>query len=114
MTSKPDNIPTEKILAEKGEEVLVCRDLSHSWRWVTDMEPTTRKVGNRRIRTVVRTIICTRCETQRTDEYRLPTFEKLRTVYTYPEGYLAKRHGTHLRVAEIRAEIYRRIKKGAW
>lgn len=101
-------------LTNAQKDHLVCRDLMHSWTWVTDMIPNTRVVDTKRVKTVTRVVECQRCQTRREDEYMLPTFERVRSMYVYPEGYLAKRHGTHLRVADIRAEVYRRMTKGAW
>jgi hypothetical protein len=119
MTRKKNRTPAAKreiqsILRNSTREHLVCRDLQHAWEWRTDMTPISRTVDGKRIRTVSRVLSCMRCQTQRMDEYELPTFQRLRSSYTYPDGYLAKRHGTHVQVSDIRQEVFRRMTNGAW
>lgn len=104
------------VLKEAPSQHLVCRDLMHAWEWVTDLTPNTNKSNQvgRRLKTVTRVLACTRCETQRTDEYEVPSFTRIRTMYSYPEGYLARQNNVHVKVADVRAEVYRRMVNGEW
>jgi hypothetical protein len=80
---------------------LACRDLKHAWQWENDFIPV-RGDDDRKRRTVsvTRILTCIRCGTRRYDEY--------------VDGY--HMHNTkkgRIRVAEIRHEIYRRLREKA-
>jgi len=103
-----DHTPVDLTDAEKTH--LVCRDLMHAWEWTTDLIPHRE---DRRITTVTRVLACLRCETQREDTYRVPTFERLKSRYVYPEGYLVHQGG-HVPVADVRREVWGRMSSGSW
>ena len=90
---------------------IVCRDLMHAWEWTTDLIPHREE---KKVTTVTRVLTCLRCETLREDTYRVPTFERLKSRYVYPDGYVVHSGGGHVPVATVRAEVYRRMTKGAW
>jgi hypothetical protein len=97
-------------LSHADKEHLVCRDLMHAWSFLTDMTPHREE---RKITTVTRILSCLRCETQREDTYRVPTFERVRTRYVYPEGYLVHQGG-HVPVQDVRREVWHRISNRNW
>jgi hypothetical protein len=91
---------------------LQCRDLHHAWKWENDFIP--QKGEGRKFVSVTRILLCIRCGTRRYDEYTLPDMQTLKTSYEYVDGY--QMHNTkkgRIRVAEIRHEIYRRLKARA-
>jgi len=92
---------------------LQCRDFGHAWTWQTDFTPH-READSRKWAYVSRIIVCFRCGTIRIDEYMLPTFDRIKSSYTYATDYLLPGHKGHVRVADVRAEIMRRFKSGAW
>lgn len=89
---------------------LVCRDLMHAWQWTTDLIP--HRI-DRKVVEVTRVLACLRCETQREDTYRVPTFERLKSRYVYPDGYLIHQGG-HVPVSDVRREVYARMTTGSW
>jgi hypothetical protein len=97
-------------LTETSKTHLVCRDLMHAWEWTTDLVP--HRV-DRKIVEVTRVLACLRCETTREDTYKVPTFERLKSRYVYPDGYLVHQGG-HVPKTTVRAEVFKRMQKGAW
>lgn len=94
---------------------LACRDLKHAWQWENDFIPV-RGDDDRKRRTVsvTRILTCIRCGTRRYDEYALPSMDVVKSSYEYVDGY--HMHNTkkgRIRVAEIRHEIYRRLREKA-
>lgn len=88
---------------EVSNDSLACRDLRHSWTHVTDH---VTKGTKDRVREIERILVCTRCGADRYDIFKIPSFEKVKTKTTYPEGYLLKNGRTNVR--EVRQEIFKR------
>jgi len=98
------------VLVEASDDYLQCRDLMHAWKWVTDFAPHREE---RKITAMTRTLVCMRCGTERHDEYELPSFIKTKSTYSYPEDYRMVGFKGHVPVAEVRRELYGRLKKKA-
>lgn len=64
-----------------------CRDLRHAWEHVSD--EITEKSKRRQVISFKRILECTRCQTQRIDEFKVvgTTLVRRKTKYDYPEGY---------------------------
>lgn len=111
MASRKEIPSVEADLKGRDTIHLACRDFMHAWEWQTDF---VQRRTQGRITSVTRTIICIRCDTVREDEYELPSFQRIKSNYTYPDDYLIAGHKGHIPVAAVRAEIMRRFKAGAW
>jgi hypothetical protein len=109
MATSKDKAPAD--LKHHDSVFLECRDFMHAWTWQTDFN-VVKTQG--RITSVTRVVACLRCGTLRADEYEVPSFQRVRSSYTYPDGYLMPGHKGHVPVATIRAEIMRRFRSGAW
>lgn len=104
--AKPKRVP----LNQAEDQSLQCRDFGHGWTHSTDFGARKDKEG--RLSYVARILVCIRCGTMRNDEYELPSFQRIKSTYIYPENYLIPGHKGHIPVATVRAEIFRRMKKG--
>jgi hypothetical protein len=98
------------VLKNTARDHLVCRDLMHAWKFTTDLVP--HRI-DRKVVEVTRVLECLRCETTREDTYKVPSFERVKSRYVYPDGYLVHQGG-HVPVTFVRSEIYRRMTTGAW
>ena len=107
--AKKEVPPVEVDLKSRDTSHLACRDWSHAWTWETDFVQ--RRTGGK-ITSVTRSLFCVRCGTLRHDEYEVPSFQRIKSSYTYPADYLIAGHKGHIPVAAVRAEIYRRFKNG--
>jgi hypothetical protein len=93
---------------------LQCRDLHHAWKWENDGFVPVKGEGSRKVVSLQRILLCIRCGTRRYDEYTLPDMQMLKSSYEYVEGYQMHNTGKgRVRVAEIRHEIYRRLREKA-
>lgn len=108
MANKKDHSPVD--LTGTSKTHLVCRDLMHAWQWQTDLVP--HRI-DRKVVEVTRLLSCLRCATTREDTYRVPTFERIKSRYIYPDGYLVHQGG-HVPVQDVRREVYTRMTKGEW
>jgi hypothetical protein len=105
--------PKPADLKQSDNLFLQCRDFGHSWQWQTDFVPH-KDAESRRLTYVSRVIVCFRCGTIRVDEYTLPSFDRIKSSYTYATDYLLPGHKGHIPVSMVRAEIMRRFRAGAW
>jgi hypothetical protein len=110
MTKKPE---VEVDLTTHDRFHLQCRDFKHAWTWVTDFVPH-KDVETKRVATVTRTLKCMRCATVRHDEYAIPSFDRVKSSYEYPDGYLVHESHGHVPVAMVRSEIMRRANRKEW
>lgn len=87
---------------------LDCRDLRHAWQRLGAQWAKQDPMGFRELH---RRLRCMRCDTVRTDIYAYPGYEKVRTVYDYPEDYQIPIGDSNVRLhtEDIREEVYRRI-----
>lgn len=100
---RPKLDPIERDHAQRlhdlPEDFLRCRDLRHA------MEP----LGAfRRGMEVHRTVICVRCNTERTDVWRIDTGARERAQYKYSKGYQVQGLGP-IQAFEIRREVMDRV-----
>jgi len=87
----------EAALTGYAEQFLLCRDLRHSWA----VRGYYRKEG-----VVVRSLVCDRCGTERTDRWRA-SGERDRVVYRHPEGYELR--GGRVHPIDVRRETLHRV-----
>jgi hypothetical protein len=98
-------------LGDVSVNYLQCRDFGHAWKWVNDFAP--YRV-DRKIVAMTRAITCMRCGSTREDEYSVPSMEKIKSRYTYSEGYRLVGEKRHVRISEVRQEIIIRINRKDW
>jgi len=98
-------------LGDVSVNYLQCRDFSHAWKWVTDFTP--YRV-DRKIVAMTRTIVCMRCGSTREDEYEVPSMIKIKSRYTYSEGYRLIGEKRRVPICEVRQEIIIRINRKEW
>lgn len=92
---------TQEQLAISGP----CRDMRHAWFPHGD-NILIEESGQ--VRHFARKLVCARCETLRTDEYKVSrvAVARVRTKYEYPQGYQIK---GGVRVADVRFAMFRNI-----
>lgn len=95
---------TRHALAESDESFLECRDLGHSWGWVTDYMIGSNTRGKPAY--VERVVACNRCKTKRQDRYTLPDFQRMSSSSDYPKGYLLKGSGKSASKADVRRIMF--------
>lgn len=110
MTQDKKPPPKTVVLDNATNTHLVCRDLMHAWSWQTDLVP--HRI-DRKVVEVTRMLACLRCAALREDTYKVPTFERVKSRYIYPDGYLVQGRG-HVPVQDVRREVYHRMTKGSW
>lgn len=90
---------TEDQLSVSGE----CRDLRHSWERTGDVVLIEQQG---QVKHFARTLQCSRCETVRTDEYKISmvSVARVRSRYSYPDGY---RVPGGVKVADVRFAMFR-------
>lgn len=102
-------------LTHLPDEWVVCRDMRHAWRIQIDFHVTD---GTRRfMREVRRTLVCTRCETQRMEVYHVVeggVLDKVSQNYAYPDDYQMKGVPRGVKPASIvQTEQFRRAMERA-
>jgi hypothetical protein len=105
-----DSKPPQSLGDSEGR-FLECRDLKHSWIWLSDFMP--YKVG-KKVVSMTRVVECTRCGSTRFDEFSLPHMEKIDSKYYPTLGYRIVGRKGHVPVSEVRREILARQKSNTW
>jgi hypothetical protein len=100
------------LLSDSVNDHLQCRDFGHAWKWTTDFKKI-KGVDDRPV-VMTRMVECLRCGTIRYDEYAVPSMNRIKSSYTYPDGYKVVGYTGHISVAEVRQEILARFRKKEW
>jgi hypothetical protein len=114
MTTMTRTVTEQKIEPQEQvkllrQNMLLCRSLGHAWHGAGDSGKFhVHEKRKSKIVAVSRTLSCTRCKCSRTDVYDYPSFDLVKHLRVYPDGYLLTNGASRIWRHHANAELFMR------